>query len=278
MISVGSDPELMLRRNGKLVSALGILSGRKHAPRFLRSGGSVLADNVNLELNHPPANTAEGLSGNLRAALVEIHGMLPNIELVARASAVFPMEEMEDYEAHVFGCEPEFNAWDNGEIVIPPRLEPTNFFRSCGGHVHVGWEPAVENPLRLIQAMDLFVGVPLVLMDTDETSPARRILYGGAGKFRPTRYGAEWRTPGNFWVRHPQLAEIVFMLTEIAVAEVETPASMDARHAVQEHDLHLASQVFDGLVAPRLPRFLVNDITDMTKKHISENVLENWGI
>lgn len=278
MISVGSDPELMLNRDGNLISALKHVSGRKHSPLSLKRGGSVLADNVNVEFNHSPAGDPGDFVDKIRTALEDISTLVPNARLLARAAAVFPEAQMDDEEAHIFGCDPEFNAWHNGEMVFPPFVADHDFFRSCGGHIHIGWEPAKKNPLRLIQSMDLFVGVPLVIMDHDETSGERHRLYGGAGKFRPTTYGAEYRTPSNYWMRHPTLAELVFQLTEYAVAEIEAPASADAMRAVQENDARLATQVFERLVAERLPKFIANDIMHNAKNAIGEDVLENWNI
>jgi len=45
--------------------------------------------------------------------------------------------------------------------------------------------------------MDLYLGVPSVLMDKGEL---RKQLYGKAGAYRMKPYGVEYRTLSNFWI------------------------------------------------------------------------------
>lgn len=277
-ISIGSDPEVMLASDNKLVSALNHVKARKYNPLKLASGARMLADNVNLEINPLPANDPLQFVGNIALALSDAATILPGKKFLARASAVFPDDEMSDPEACVFGCDPEFSAWRNGGIVRPPLVEENDFFRSCGGHIHIGFEPARKNPLRLIQNMDLFVGVPCVLIDHDESSAQRTRLYGGAGKFRPTSYGVEYRSPTNYWLRSPGLASMIYSLSVYAIHDTEIPASADAMKAVQDHDPSLAANVFANVLAERLPRYLIDDILRFTKEAVDEDVLKNWEI
>lgn len=277
-ITIGSDPEVMLQHKGNLVSALNHVSARKRNPLRLERGSRMLADNVNLEINPLPATDPSEFVDNIAHALEDIKKLLPDMRLLARASAVFPEGEMGDFECKVFGCEPEFNAWNHGSVVRPPLLTDTDFFRSCGGHIHIGFEPAKKNPLRLIQSMDLFVGVPCVIIDHDETSGERHKLYGGAGKFRPTPYGAEYRSPSNYWIRDPRLASLMYSLSMYAVRDIDLPASADAMNAVQNHNTRLAMNVFQSVLMDRLPQYLINDILSFYDERIGEDVFENWGI
>ena len=54
-------------------------------------------------------------------------------------------------------------------------------------HLHLGYEnPNIDTSLMLVKYLDMYLGVPSVLRDTDSR---RRSLYGKAGCFRLCRYG-----------------------------------------------------------------------------------------
>ena len=86
-------------------------------------------------------------------------------------------------EAQMFGCEPDFDAWR--ECVNEKPCADDKNLRSAGGHIHVGGDLAINNPVAVIRAMDLFLGVPSTQLDA---GTLRRELYGKAGCFRAKRY------------------------------------------------------------------------------------------
>jgi len=116
-------------------------------------------------------------------------------------------------EAFVFGCEPDFNAWTR-KMNPRPFVEDLSL-RSCGGHVHVGTS---LDKIGTIRAMDAFLGVPSIFIDTDVR---RRALYGKAGAHRPKPYGVEYRTLSNFWLWEKQHKEWVYEQTAKALEFVE---------------------------------------------------------
>lgn len=59
----------------------------------------------------------------------------------------------------------------------------------------------------IIKALDIFIGVPSVIIDTDTK---RRSLYGKAGCFRHTYFGTEYRTPSGFMLSDSKLTEWLF--------------------------------------------------------------------
>jgi hypothetical protein len=87
--------------------------------------------------------------------------------------------------------------------------------RSAGGHIHV---ETTKDQLAVIRAMDLFLGVPSVLMDNGEM---RKKLYGKAGAFRGKSYGVEYRTLSNFWIFKNELIRWVWNNTERALESVD---------------------------------------------------------
>jgi hypothetical protein len=214
---LGSDPEILLRdKTGKHLSVIGLIGAGKWNPKQIEGmneGFTLQEDNVALEFGVPPASNADEFVKNIRSVLKAGLSTLPGMRFSRLSCTVFPEDQMQDPMAHIFGCEPDFNAWTGEENNKPSPPHP--FMRSAGGHIHVETELDKEDVIR---AMDLFLGVPSVLLDNDVD---RRKLYGKAGAFRPKPYGVEYRTLSNFWVFRPNLIRWVWKQTEEALAMVD---------------------------------------------------------
>jgi hypothetical protein len=211
---LGSDPEIFLqgRKDGQFKSIIGKIKADKWNPRQIEGmpqGFTLQEDNVALEFGVPPAASRDEFVRNIRGVLLAGLKHLPGEKFSKLSCTIFPKEEMEHPSAHVFGCEPDFNAWTKQENGKPQPPHP--FMRSAGGHVHIETK---LNRYNVIRACDLFLGVPSVLMDN---GTERRALYGKAGAFRPKSYGAEYRTLSNFWIFKPKLIEWVWDNAERAV-------------------------------------------------------------
>lgn len=218
--TLGCDPEVFLQDfSGNVVSAIGKIGGTKRKPRVIEalSGGNLLIqhgdfalqeDNVTLEYNTPLAYHPK----DWRSHLLRINKYIDE-ELAAKGlkklivpSVVMPEKELQDPRAWVFGCEPDYNAW---EMKINPRPDsPDKFLRSAGGHIHVGYTGANKiTSIEIIRLLDMFIGVPLVLAE----EPNRRAeLYGKAGACRFKKYGVEYRTPSNFWTANEKRVSWVY--------------------------------------------------------------------
>lgn len=59
----------------------------------------------------------------------------------------------------------------------------------------------------MIRTLDLFLGVPSILIDKDDR---RRELYGKAGCFRFTAYGLEYRVMSGYFIDTPELIDWCF--------------------------------------------------------------------
>ncbi len=89
----------------------------------------------------------------------------------------------------------------------------------------MGFDRKLVDSKQLIKAMDLFLGVPSVIMDSGEL---RKTLYGKAGAYRDKpAYGVEYRTLSNFWVNDDRLIKWVWDNTEKAVQAVESQFALD---------------------------------------------------
>ena len=221
-ITIGADPELFLENEKDFVSAIDRVGGSKQQPMPLgRDGFFVQEDNVAVEFNIPPAETmeqfVESIEWSIKALAETVKPQL--LSLSKRASAFFPASELADPRAMMFGCDPDRNAW-TGKFNPRPQAS-SKYLRSCGGHVHVGHDSKIPTPI-FVKSMDLHLGVPSVLMDSDQT---RRQLYGKAGAFRPTSYGFEYRTLSNFWLHSQATIKWVYEQTVRAMNFVETLTS-----------------------------------------------------
>lgn len=291
----GADPELMLQNpEGRLVSSLGIVPGTKKRPRKV-AGGAVQHDNVMAEFNVNPADTSEELVENMRSVLKELSGMIaPNV-LVVQASADFPAEELKHPKARAFGCDPDFDSWSMSMNQIDGTAALSNF-RSAGGHFHIGKRPEIAEMLddpygkvEVVKMLDIFLGIPGVLLDPDPSAPARRKLYGKAGAHRPKPYGVEYRALGNFWVRSPELAELIYALADIAVrltAEGQSKKVIDAIGAgpvqsiINDSNTKLASAAVRKVLAPYLPKEMLARILkkEPVKAVAGLSLSEVWGL
>lgn len=225
---LGCDPEVFMRDlKGHYKSSVGLIGGSKKYPMPLPLGEGfcVQEDNVALEFNIPPAagaqeyvesiqKTLKFLSDNIRASY--------GFELSNASAVSFPEEELQSDAARTFGCDPDYNAW-TGKKNPRPSAEDKNL-RSCGGHVHIGIDKSNINTVNLIKMMDLYHGVPSVLMDKGEK---RKELYGKRGAYRDKPYGVEYRTLSNFWIFAPETIEWVWRNVERAVAAVEAQFPID---------------------------------------------------
>lgn len=214
---VGADPELFLQTlEGKLKSSVGLIGGTKDNPRPIsKDGHAVQEDNVAVEFNIPPSDSAAKFVSNITHVLsyLERYAAERGLVFSKLPAASFPEEELQTLEAQVFGCEPDFNAYT---LEPNPRpFCPDLNLRSCGGHVHVATD---LDKADVVKAMDIFLGVPSIFLDKDVK---RRGLYGKSGAHRPKPYGVEYRTLSNFWIWQKPLIEWVYRQTEAAVEFVK---------------------------------------------------------
>lgn len=196
----GTDPEFLLRNNetGKFVSSFGIVPGEKENAFDLKElgpGYSVQKDNVLIEFCVPPSKDFLTLYDYVKKAIKYTeNNILPNsIEIVPVTTGEYSETELDNPFARAFGCSPSYNAWTG---LINESTPNTTNFRSSGFHIHFGMsDNSPATVFSFIKLLDLTVGVPSVLIDDDKI---RRKQYGGAGEFRPTNWGCEYRVLGGY--------------------------------------------------------------------------------
>lgn len=214
-IKIGADPELFLEKDGVIISAEGMIGGTKEEPRKItKDGHAVQEDNVMIEFNIPACETKEDFIFNLnfvKSYLDTLVGM-KGCNLNFSASAELAEDQLNTEQAQEFGCEPDLNVYLEGEN---PKPVGSGTLRSCGGHVHIGYEnPSEAQSIKIVFAMDMILGLGSLALDTDER---RRSMYGKAGSFRFKPYGLEYRTLSNFWIQNEDLMSWVYDKTMEAI-------------------------------------------------------------
>lgn len=213
----GTDPEFMVSRWDDLQSAIPLLPRKEQA--LSRNGSRFYYDNVLAEIAVKPAENRLQAITNIKESLQNLSKLLSPAILTIKAAAKYPAKQLEDKDAKIAGCNPEWDAYSLRCVLPPEDVIAKSAFRTAGGHIHIGAEDMRDpiNALHAIRMMDLFIAVPSLFIDTDETSKDRRKVYGHAGSHRATDYGFEYRALGNFWLSSPEYVGLIYDLTEFVV-------------------------------------------------------------
>lgn len=218
--TIGSDIEYFLadESTSEIVSAEGIIKGTKTEPYHFDEQNKYFAtslDNVMAEGNIPPSTSAYDFYKNVERLREYINSVvLPNhLTTVALPSARLDQKWLQTENASIFGCDPSLNCWTREEV----RPQPTgDNVRSAGFHIHVGYnDPTEGTNYELAKAMDLFLGVPSVLLEPENERKA--VGYGLSGNFRNQPHGMEYRSLSSYFTSSRELLEWAFNNTQAAI-------------------------------------------------------------
>lgn len=220
-LKVGADPEVFTKSKGKLVSAYGLVPGHKDMP-FPVKKGAIQVDGMALEFNIDPAESRDEFIQSVNEVMKQLTDELPRghtLEIVSTANFGKKYIDSQPEQAKELGCSPDFNAYTGGEN---PRPNASTPFRTAAGHIHVGWGDGMDAMSKehhqlcceVTKIMDLFLGVPSVLLDSDTQ---RRSLYGSAGAYRAKSYGLEYRVLSNFWLKSSKAMGWAYDQTALAI-------------------------------------------------------------
>jgi hypothetical protein len=206
---LGADPEVFLKNKltGKPTISCGKIGGKKgngisFTPNY--KGFKWLQDNVAVEFNFSPCNSAEGFDATIGCIWNEAERVLAQQDLALLPVSVcgFDTSELSIPEAQVFGCDPDFVAYgseEEGRVVDTANIGNNRF---GGGHLHFGFNNFYKIPIwALVILVDTFIGLPSLKYDNQGL---RKYYYGKAGLYRTKDYGFEYRTLSNFWFRPEQ--------------------------------------------------------------------------
>ena len=216
---VGTDCEVFLRdkNTGKIITSEGIIKGTKKEPFKFDSENEHYAtslDCVLSEFTTEPCKTSGQFYLAIEKALRYINEMIPeNLETVAIPAARLDEDQLQSSIANEFGCESSLNCWTLDSV----RPQPTgDTLRSAGLHLHCSYENATtEISLNLARAMDVFLGIPSVLLEPE--NERKTVGYGCAGNIRMQNHGVEYRTLSSHFASSQELIEWSFKQTEAAI-------------------------------------------------------------
>lgn len=220
--TIGADIECFLadKETNEIVSAEGIVKGTKWEPFVFDETNkffSTSLDNVMAEHCIPPTdNVGDWVSGILKARHY-IESLDNKLCTAFIPSARLADKWLQTENANIFGCEPDFNAWLDGEMNPPVEKSIPNL-RTAGFHVHVGYDnPSIEMNVRIMKFFDAYLTLPSLLIEPDNE---RRHMYGKAGAFRNKAYGMEARTLSSFFASEEKYMAWVFEQTNLFVPKV----------------------------------------------------------
>lgn len=235
---IGSDPEaFLIDKSGKIITAIGKIPGTKTEPftiETLGQGFGLQTDNVLVEFNIPPINTQQQLLDNINRMKDFIINYLIernfDLQLACKASAILEMDQLLDEQSFVFGCDPDFSCYTEKQNPTPALLNP--YLRSAGCHFHLGYSnPSVAKGIELIKYMDMFLGIPSILMDTDID---RRNLYGKAGSYRFQKWGVEYRVLSSYFISSNETLTFCYNQIEKAINAFENKITLIPKEEVFE--------------------------------------------
>lgn len=248
-ITIGADPELFIvDNNNKVISAVGLIPGEKGKPYVaddMPKGFGMEIDNILGEFNIPPVMSKRGFITNINYMKNYIDDFVkqinPNYGIQCIASRMVDDDQLQSDEAKLFGCMPDYNVYTEKKNKKPNAKNQN--LRSAGFHIHVGYNhPAVPESLRMIKLLDIFLGIPSVIIDPDKK---RRELYGKAGAFRLTKYGAEYRTLSSYMMSKDSILNLVWDLLILAINFGGSPNAFDKnqiQHIINESDVEEAKK------------------------------------
>jgi hypothetical protein len=213
--SWGTDPEGFFKRDGIIIGSEKLIPENGIS---VQNRGKIVRDGIQFELNPDSSYSPFALAQHIGSLLAEADRLAKQggAELCWDGLVEVSREEINSLApaSQVLGCMPSQNVYGAPPINVDPKEYRK---RSTGGHIHAGVYAGAAAFVEGVPLFDIFVGNTLVLLDRDPGAAERRENYGRAGECRFPKYGLEYRTPSNFWLRDPSLMLLTFGLADVAM-------------------------------------------------------------
>lgn len=219
-MQIGSDVEFFLRDSfNKIINAADHIKHSKNSP-YKKQKIKIYFDNVLAEFNIPPCNNGREFVAQITNGLYLLEKISCPYKLDFTAASIIDESIAEKENAKENGCNDETNAYTLSFNTEIENFIKNSRFRTCGGHIHIGvdddnkelLDPIIK-PL-FVYMLDLFLGIPSILIDKDMTQVNRRKAFGKAGAYRSKSYGVEYRVLSSWWVTKPEYVAVVYNIVE----------------------------------------------------------------
>lgn len=246
---LGGDPELFLSSRGKIIGSERVIPEKGLPATPNSTFVPIVRDGVQVEIVLPAftcrATAGSQLASAIRSLRLKLLNDHRNVRLDFNQVIEVSEEELAGLseKSRILGCAPSLNIYEPDRVLdVPPEKLR---MRSAGGHIHIGMNgfrgnriensydydkpkrakgqpahPILDDPTRMVQALDVIVGNTMVLLDTNPQAAERRLVYGRAGEYRLPLHGIEYRVLSNFWLRSYPLASLVWGLSRMTAALV----------------------------------------------------------
>jgi hypothetical protein len=182
-------------------------------------------DGVAFELNtFHPFETAIEMNTLITDALGELDKFISSLGLILYQKPVVAFDPKRFYHNRddefigcvIFGCDADHDAilGDANCKVLNVEKHP---YRYGGGHIHLGSENPDDidfihnNILQMVRLLAITMGnVCIAGTKYLELEKFRAKYYGKPGRFRPQKWGVEYRTPSNSWMSSFETQERIF--------------------------------------------------------------------
>lgn len=264
--NIGTDIEFFLERDGKHICAIPFLGGASKSNPFpmLNKKGEILDgffflhDRASVEFNVPPTMSLETFKEQLKFAQEHILNLVNSdyadgkgqIIVSKDASAYFDWQELTDSKSIEIGCQPSWNAWTNMENEIPDVSNTSCQANGLHWHYEVD-QLDYHQMMCAIRAMDLFMAVPAVILDTD--IHRKSLGYGMAGQFREmiSKNRFEYRVLSNFILFNEDYLDFMWHQAFKAIEYVnenemiEGQLAEDIQNTINNSDMSLANKLIE---------------------------------
>lgn len=306
-MKIGIDPEFFILDDfSRPINAIRVLPGNNQNP-LKKNNVNFYHDNMLAEFNFPPVATEMEFRDKISSAIHTLKNIVGPYNISTQAYGEFDKAELSLPNARDVGCNPDYDAYSLSQNDLPRNFFNKTPSRCAGGHIHVGGESgdAVRHPFMkpiFVFMMDLFVGIPSVIIDHSAYSYQRRKLFGKAGCHRDKPYGIEYRVLSPFWLRSTSTASLFYKLTDFVFEFMNEGAyrrfwnfypeklkgnnpetafecygydSTAVRNAINNNDV-VSSQKFLNFIMNFLPDNLANSIMDEAKFMPTQNICAYW--
>jgi hypothetical protein len=267
-VLIGSDPEYMVRdiKTNKPRSIVGLLGGTKDKPIYIDKHMSYQEDNVNVEYTVTPTTDYKQMLSEIDYLTEFCNGLLISKGVYIdkdTVSAEYEQSELNSKVAKLFGCSSSDNSWTLMQNESPDN---TLMIRCCGGHFHISYDnPDFDTSIALARALDLYLGVPSILLDEDRD---RRKLYGLAGEIRMTSYGVEYRVLSNHITQKEEYLAYYFYQINKAIEAVnnglilnDSELALQIINCINTYNTQQAEYIMEQYNIDNLETFLKNKET-----------------